>query len=192
MGLQTTKQRDQHLSRKIQNVPLRQPWPSQVVVWRRSGACCWPSWLLITYHSSSGVDVHSLHLYKCNHQPQGCLLLISMHTKVSIRRFELFRLECFNGCSGTYFPRIDCQELSQLDFWYNNNQYDKAYIFTRPNATVNGIKGQKIYDTCKGYINLNENYSKSRSDPNRQIRVHTCFSYCSNGKDYSFRGDDRP
>ena len=38
----------------------------------------------------------------------------------------------------------------------------------------------------------NENYPMSGSDPLRQARVHTCFSYCSNGVEAYFSGDDRP
>jgi len=32
----------------------------------------------------------------------------------------------------------------------------------------------------------------SKDEPERQIRTHTCFSYCRNGEDPNFMGDDRP
>lgn len=32
----------------------------------------------------------------------------------------------------------------------------------------------------------------SAAEPNRQIRTHTCFSYCKTGNDRDFLGDDRP
>lgn len=31
-----------------------------------------------------------------------------------------------------------------------------------------------------------------KDEPNRQIRTHSCFSYCRNGEDRNFKGDDRP
>jgi len=31
----------------------------------------------------------------------------------------------------------------------------------------------------------------SKSEPDRQIRSHTCFSFCKNGDDPNFIGDDR-
>ena len=37
-----------------------------------------------------------------------------------------------------------------------------------------------------------KDYAMSSSEPQRQIRAHTCFSYCRNGEDPNFMGDDRP
>lgn len=38
----------------------------------------------------------------------------------------------------------------------------------------------------------NPKYQTARSDPTRQVRTHTCFSYCTNGQDPAVLGDDRP
>lgn len=48
------------------------------------------------------------------------------------------------------------------------------------------------YETCKGYILDSLFYPMSAAEPSRQIRTHTCFSYCKTGNDQDFLGDDRP
>ena len=48
------------------------------------------------------------------------------------------------------------------------------------------------YETCKSYIMDYKEYAMSAYEPQRQIRTHTCFSYCRNGEDPNFMGDDRP
>ena len=44
---------------------------------------------------------------------------------------------------------------------------------------------------CKGYILDYKDYPMSLAEPYRQIRTHTCFSYCKTGNDKDFLGDDR-
>jgi len=67
------------------------------------------------------------------------------------------------------------------------------YKFTRPDEDIWGDEAEKNYDECKGYIRDNAKYPKARGDrfQERQIRVHTCFTYCANGEDSNFLGDDR-
>ena len=48
------------------------------------------------------------------------------------------------------------------------------------------------YETCKSYVTDYKDYPMSLVEPDRQIRTHTCFSYCRNGVDPNFMGDDRP
>ena len=38
----------------------------------------------------------------------------------------------------------------------------------------------------------NQGLPQSAVEPYRQVRTHTCFSYCRNGEDRDFIGDDRP
>ena len=48
------------------------------------------------------------------------------------------------------------------------------------------------YEKCKGYILDYKEYPMSLAEPHRQIRTHTCFSFCKTGNDKDFLGDDRP
>ena len=50
----------------------------------------------------------------------------------------------------------------------------------------------KDYETCKSHVLDYKNYASSLADTDRQIRTHSCFSYCKNGDDANFMGDDRP
>lgn len=101
-------------------------------------------------------------------------------------------LECYNSCNKAYFPELECKDLGRVSFFYNHNQYDSLYIFSRPDQQTNGAQAVEDYETCKSYILSNPEYAMANSNPRRQIRTHTCFSYCANGEDYSFLGDDRP
>ena len=81
------------------------------------------------------------------------------------------------------------------------------YLFSRPKPadyTKNGqvpLEDKNLeswknaladYEKCKSYVLDYRGYSNSLADPKRQIRTHTCFSYCKNGDDPNFMGDDRP
>ena len=48
------------------------------------------------------------------------------------------------------------------------------------------------YEKCKSYILDFKDYPMVLDEPRRQIRTHSCFSYCRNGEDPNFMGDDRP
>ena len=48
------------------------------------------------------------------------------------------------------------------------------------------------YERCKSYILDFRHYKMSKAEPDRQVRTHSCFSYCRNGEDPNFLGDDRP
>jgi len=67
------------------------------------------------------------------------------------------------------------------------------YKFTRPDGDVWGEEAELDYDKCKGYIQQNSQYPVARGDryQERQIRTHTCFTYCANGEDNNFLGDER-
>lgn len=75
--------------------------------------------------------------------------------------------------------------------YYNRNQYDNFFLFSRPDLVANGESAVKNYERCKSYILDNPSYPKVRNDATRQVRTHTCFSYCTNGEDSSVLGDDR-
>jgi len=78
------------------------------------------------------------------------------------------------------------------------------YLFSRPKPEEYGVmplvdknlmsweNALGDYEQCKSYILNNKLYEMSKSEPERQIRTHTCFSYCRNGEDPDFMGDDRP
>jgi len=75
--------------------------------------------------------------------------------------------------------------------YYNHNRYYDFFLFTRPDAASNGEKAVKDYEKCKSYILQNDEFPMSRYDPSRQIRTHSCFSYCTNGKNSAVQGEDR-
>lgn len=87
-----------------------------------------------------------------------------------------------------------------MNFYYNMNKYESFYLFTKPEVTdfMEGLDRQEDfegalsdYETCKGYILDNPLFEYVSNDPKRQIRTHSCFSYCANGADDNFKGDDR-
>lgn len=79
-----------------------------------------------------------------------------------------------------------------MDFKYNGNRYTDLYLFSVPNSSYyNSATNIAAYEQCKGYISSNEDYPLIL-DSERQARIHTCFSYCKNGDDENFLGDDRP
>lgn len=57
---------------------------------------------------------------------------------------------------------------------------------------MHDVDALKAYNQCKSYILDNENFPIANNSPNRQIRTHSCFSYCRNGEELDFLGDDRP
>ena len=103
----------------------------------------------------------------------------------------VFRLECYQDCNNAFFPQLNCQPLDWIDMYYNRNQYNDFYLFSRPDQATNGVKAVKDYERCKSFIQDNPNYPQARNDPTRQIRTHTCFSYCINGADSAVLGEDR-
>ena len=87
-----------------------------------------------------------------------------------------------------------------MNFYYNMNQYESFYLYSKPKlddfneATDRMLDFENAlidYEVCKGYILDNPLFPFAAVEPKRQIRTHSCFSYCSNGKDESFLGDDR-
>lgn len=78
-----------------------------------------------------------------------------------------------------------------MDFYYHKNNYNNFFLFSRPDKALNGETAVKNYEKCKSYILENEGFAMSRFDPSRQIRVHSCFSYCTNGQDDAVLGEDR-
>ena len=75
--------------------------------------------------------------------------------------------------------------------YYNRNQYNNFFLFSRPDLATNGETAVKDYERCKSYILDNPEYPIVRNEPLRQVRTHTCFSYCTNGEDAAVLGDDR-
>ena len=136
--------------------------------------------------------MHSFHLYQCDNKSTRLLILRIMQQKVTSNLFHNFRLECFNACNKAYFPRLDCQEIPNLDFYYGNNNYNRGYLFSRPESVKNGVEAVQDYEKCKSYIVENPLFEKANNSTRRQIRTHSCFSFCKNGIDYAFRGDNRP
>jgi len=79
-----------------------------------------------------------------------------------------------------------------MSFYYKHNLYEELYLFTRPDPAKRGAEALKDYEVCKSYILDNPKYEIARSSTTRQTRTHSCFSYCANGEDLNFLGDDRP
>jgi len=79
-------------------------------------------------------------------------------------------------------------------FYYGHNLYKDTYLFSRPDPIVWGAEALQDYEQCKSYILQNPKYETARSDTglNRQVRTHTCFSFCASGEDKFILGDDRP
>ena len=114
------------------------------------------------------------------------------------------RLECYNACNKAFFPQLSCEKQDQLNFYFKQNHYTDLYLFSRPSPNEYGtmpLEGRSKeswqsalsdYETCKSYIMDYKDYAMSAYEPQRQIRTHTCFSYCRNGEDPNFMGDDRP
>ena len=77
-----------------------------------------------------------------------------------------------------------------------NNHYSDLYLFSRPQPEDYDLESWQTalgdYDQCKSYILDFEGYQMSLLEPKRQVRTHSCFSYCRNGADPNFKGDDRP
>ena len=103
-----------------------------------------------------------------------------------------------------------CERQPQLDFYFMENHYSELYLFTKPRAehflTTAGtddsllrreqgagfISALRDYEKCKSYVLDFLDLPMSRAEPDRQIRTHSCFSFCKNGDDPRFKGDDRP
>lgn len=91
-----------------------------------------------------------------------------------------------------------------MNFYFKWNHYTEMYLFTKPEQEEFGVKpltGKNLesyvsavsdYEKCKSYVTDFRTYPMSLAEPFRQIRTHSCFSYCRNGEDPSFMGDDRP
>ena len=79
-----------------------------------------------------------------------------------------------------------------MRFSYHNNEYDKFFLYKRPEPALYGEDALKEFDQCVGYVADNINYPMAKAEHTRQARLHTCFSYCSNGVEAFFSGDDRP
>ena len=47
-------------------------------------------------------------------------------------------MECYSYCNDAFFPRLDCQLLPAMRFEYNENYYDKFYLFKRPDPSEYG------------------------------------------------------
>ena len=115
-----------------------------------------------------------------------------------------YRLECYNSCNKAFFPQLACQKEDKFNFYFKHNHYSDMYLFSRPTPEEYGpqpLEGMDLvswenalsdYETCKSYVTDYRHYHMSRAEPDRQIRTHSCFSYCRNGEDPSFMGDDRP
>ena len=119
------------------------------------------------------------------------------------------RLECFNACNKAYFPQLTCVKKEGLDFYFKKNYYNDLYVYPRPLqsdfvkakvGTQQYIDQQTVFNNtllkdfkqCEGYILDYQGYKNSLAEPERQTRTHTCFSYCRNGEDANFIGDERP
>ena len=122
------------------------------------------------------------------------------------------RLDCYSACNKAFFPQMECEYQENLNFYYKWNHYHNLYMYRRPtkNDFIRRIDSQgnsletpvidevdylaalDDYEMCKGYILDYQVYPMSAAEPNRQIRTHTCFSYCKTGNDKDFLGDDRP
>mmetsp|Transcript_8182 Transcript_8182/g.9877 ORF Transcript_8182/g.9877 Transcript_8182/m.9877 type:complete len:160 (-) Transcript_8182:2430-2909(-) len=91
-----------------------------------------------------------------------------------------------------------------MDFYFKWNHYSDMYLFSRPAPEDFGVmplagkdltswqSALRDYETCKSYILDFKDYPMALAEPKRQIRTHSCFSYCRNGEDPNFMGDDRP
>ena len=73
------------------------------------------------------------------------------------------------------------EEIEDLNVDLRNSEELKAWKSTLDD-----------YNQCKSYILDWQDYPMSLVEPKRQIRTHSCFSYCRNGDDSNFMGDDRP
>lgn len=104
---------------------------------------------------------------------------------------HVFRLSCYQDCNNAFFPQLNCQPLDWVDIFYNRNQYNNFFLFSRPDLAIHGQTAVKNYERCKSYILDNPSYPMVRNELSRQVRTHTCFSYCTNGEDAAVLGDDR-
>ena len=114
------------------------------------------------------------------------------------------RLECYNACNKAFFPQLSCANQDEMDFYFKWNHYSDMYLYSRPAQKDFGplpladkdLDSWKSalddYNRCKSYILDFKEYPMSLAEPKRQIRTHSCFSYCRNGEDPNFLGDDRP
>jgi len=102
------------------------------------------------------------------------------------------RLECYNACTKAFFPMLKCKQQPDA-FYYGHNFYNNTYLFSRPDPLVWGAEALQDYEQCKSYILKNPEYETARSDTGlgRQVRTHTCFSFCASGEDEYMLGDDR-
>jgi hypothetical protein len=70
------------------------------------------------------------------------------------------------------------------------------YLFSRPQSEDYDLESWETalgdYNQCKSYILDFEGFQMSLSEPDRQVRTHSCFGVCRNGEDPNFKGDDRP
>jgi hypothetical protein len=79
-----------------------------------------------------------------------------------------------------------------MHFSYLNNQYDRLYLYKRPDPALSGQNALSNFNTCVSYVSSNSQYPMTAADPLRQVRLHTCFNYCKNGAEAAFDSDDRP
>lgn len=103
----------------------------------------------------------------------------------------LSRLQCYQDCNNAFFPQLNCQPLDWIDMYYSRNRYNNFFLFSRPDLVQNGEHAVKSYEQCKSHILENPKFPQVRHDPTRQVRTHTCFSFCTNGEDSAVLGEDR-
>lgn len=79
-----------------------------------------------------------------------------------------------------------------MRFSFYNNDYERFYLYKRPEPALYGQDALEEFEECVNYVGDNIGYPLTKADHTRQARLHTCFSYCSNGVEAFFSGDDRP
>jgi len=54
-----------------------------------------------------------------------------------------------------------------IRFGYHNNNYDKFYLFKRPDPSVHKPSDVNNFNTCVSYVADNVQYPLTQSDPRR-------------------------
>ena len=119
-------------------------------------------------------------------------IMCLMHAKGVYKDIDTFcgrRDSCFASCITSNFPTFNCVS-KEFEIDYDGNSYRKFFFFPKP---LSG-EDNKLYNTCKSYINDNPTMARAGEDSNRALRAHTCFKACQNYGDClsGFDMDDRP
>lgn len=87
------------------------------------------------------------------------------------------REECLASCVRDNFPSLTCALMDDKVIEYRGNAYEHFFVYDKPAPQIGGEVSEH-FDKCAGYIDENPLLPVSGQDPDRQLKLATCFEPC--------------